>query len=258
MLWLLLACFPSVKDPGTSSSSTSTTDSPTGGDSSTTTDSTSSSTAVLEGITLSASSTSVTSRDPLTFTVSGHYNDGSEKDLTGSATFSSSAPKIIRLNGSNGVILAVGTSEITASKEGLEDKVEVEVTALATPRPGEIVINEMMADATGDPNNDGVEDAVDDEFVELANLAGITFDLSGLTLTETGQPDKPRHRFAAGSVLQPEDARVIFGGGTPTGFAMPHCTAEAAINDDNGLQLGLALNNDGDTLRVSGMQRVNC
>lgn len=248
MLWILLACLPSTKD-SPSVTTTTTTDSTT--TDTETTDTETTTTATVTDFKVKASAKSVTTRDPLTFTATVSWSDGTETDVTADATWSSSDPTIIRVNpDGKGVTLAVGTATLQADYEEQADAVDVEVTKIVLPQAGEIVINELLADATGDPNGDGVPDPVDDEFVELANHAGITMDISGLTLVETGQPDKPRHTFAEGTILPPDGVRVVFGGGTPTGIGGKHCEAEAALNADSGLELGLALNNEGDTLSL--------
>lgn len=82
-----------------------------------------------------------------------------------------------------------------------------------------IVINEFLADPAanlpGDANGDGVRDGSDDEFVELVNSSSTSIDLSGYTLNDATEL---RHTFPNGTILQPNDAVVVFGGGTPTGF----------------------------------------
>jgi len=82
----------------------------------------------------------------------------------------------------------------------------------------EIVINEIHADPanniTGDANGDGTRDATDDEFIELVNAGAAAVDMSGYTLSDAFDV---RHTIPAGTILQPGDVLVVFGGGTPTG-----------------------------------------
>lgn len=254
VLVFLLACLPSAKQDSQTTSSSSSTDSTGTTDSTGITDSTptdSEETVSVSGLSVSASLTTVNTRDPLTLTATAEMSDGSTKDVTADATWSSSDPKVIRVTPDGmATSLSVGSATLEASYEGNSDDVTVEVKEVVTPQAGEVVINELLADAVGDPNGDGTADPVDDEFVELANHAGIAMDLSGMTLTETGQPDKPRHTFPEGTMLMPGEVLVVFGGGTPTGFQQKHCAATAAVNADSGLKLGLALNNDGDTLTL--------
>ena len=51
-------------------------------------------------------------------------------------------------------------------------------------------------------------------------------------------------------MLLPGSAVVVYGGGAANGRAEPRCTAQVAANEDSGLALGLALNNDGDTVQL--------
>lgn len=81
---------------------------------------------------------------------------------------------------------------------------------------GDLVINEIMADpgTTLDWNGDGTPSATQDEFVEILNLAPYTVSLSGVTLS-----DKVGVKYTAGTrgddCLGPDEALVVFGGGTP-------------------------------------------
>ncbi len=84
--------------------------------------------------------------------------------------------------------------------------------------PAPIVLNEIHADPasdiSGDANGDGFRDPVQDEFLEWVNTGSSSVNLSAWTLHDaTGL----RHVFPAGSTLNPGQALVIFGGGTPTG-----------------------------------------
>ena len=108
------------------------------------------------------------------------------------------------------------------------------------PTPGDFVINEMLADpavgAPGDANGDGSTDAFDDEFIEIVNISATILDLSGLTLSDL---DSVRHVFPAGTVVPPQCAVVVFGGGTPTGTFGGAVVQTATTGS-------LSLNNGGD------------
>ncbi|MCF8357482.1 MAG: lamin tail domain-containing protein [Prolixibacteraceae bacterium] len=104
----------------------------------------------------------------------------------------------------------------------------------------QLVINEIHADpdaANGDANNDGVVDSSDDEFVEIVNNDTYPVDLSGYTLSD-GIGVK---HFFWGITLNPNEAIVVFGGGTPTGFETYALTAWGG---------SLGLNNSGDVVTL--------
>lgn len=80
-----------------------------------------------------------------------------------------------------------------------------------------IVLNEFLADpnsSTGDANGDGVVSSDDDEFVEFVNISNSVLDISEWEI-EDGTSS--RHTFPSGTILDPQQAIVVFGGDTPTG-----------------------------------------
>lgn len=99
-----------------------------------------------------------------------------------------------------------------------------------------IIINELLADPTGiDANGDGTVSTTNDEFVELVNLDGSSYDLTGYTIS-----DATSTRYTFGTVTIPAGGSVvIFGGGTPTGIP--------GISDTAG---GLSLNNSSETVTL--------
>ncbi len=104
-----------------------------------------------------------------------------------------------------------------------------------------LVINEINADGNaGDANGDGVVGATPDEFVEIVNTSFASFDLGGFTLSDGADV---RHVFEAGTVLDPLQAIVVFGGGTPSGDF-----GGSEIQTASGG--GLSLNNTGDTVTL--------
>jgi predicted extracellular nuclease len=106
------------------------------------------------------------------------------------------------------------------------------------------VINELHADpasgAAGDANGDGTRSSSADEFVEIINNTGSTYDISGWTLSDASGL---RHTFPANSVVADGCGVLIFGGGSPTGSfgRMPVQTASVGF---------LGLNNGGDTVTL--------
>jgi len=115
-----------------------------------------------------------------------------------------------------------------------------------------LVINEYLADPpeglAGDANGDGTRSSSADEFVEILNRSGEPFDISGYKLSDA---DALRHVFAAGTIVPPFEAVVVFGGGTPTGpfgnAADNHMVFKASTG-------GLSLNNGGDTISLQDAQ----
>lgn len=83
------------------------------------------------------------------------------------------------------------------------------------PTSQSLILNEVFANVPtgpeGDANGDGLRDAADDEFVELVNLSENTLDLTGLAITNAGDP---RFTFPP-TCLEPNHAVVVFGGISP-------------------------------------------
>ena len=119
--------------------------------------------------------------------------------------------------------------------------------------PSGLVINEILydpaLDADGDANGDGTRDGSQDEFVEIVNSGTSAVDLGGFVLEDATSFDSDdatfvRHRFPIGTVLEPGQAIVVFGGGTPTGSF-----GSSLVQTASGGSLGL--NNGGDTVTLA-------
>jgi len=111
------------------------------------------------------------------------------------------------------------------------------------------VLNEVLYDPpggnTGDANGDGVRDANDDEFVEFVNSSSTSLDISGYKLFDADRlaDNTPNHEFPSNTILNPGQAVVVFGGGTPTGSfggSLVFASSGQVLN----------LNNSGDVLTV--------
>lgn len=99
-----------------------------------------------------------------------------------------------------------------------------------------LVINEILADpdaVNGDANGDGIVNTSHDEFVEIVNNDTYAVNLDGYTLSDE---NSVRHTFSS-ITLNPNEAIVVFGGGSPTGFLSYAITASSG---------SLGLNNTGD------------
>ena len=86
------------------------------------------------------------------------------------------------------------------------------------------VLNEVLYDppsgSAGDANGDGVRDPNDDEFVEFVNDTDSIIDLSGYKIYDATRlaAGTPNHEFPDSSLINPGQAVVVFGGGTPSGY----------------------------------------
>ena len=107
-----------------------------------------------------------------------------------------------------------------------------------------IVISEILADPpsgiAGDANGDGRRNTYEDEFIELYNAGPSAISLAGWRLTDDDVKASSAFYFPADAVLFPDSHIVLFGGGQPTGFAVP-------VFVDDG-RIGNGLTNSGDRL----------
>ncbi len=116
---------------------------------------------------------------------------------------------------------------------------------------GDITINEVCPAPSGaDNNRDGGRSSGADEFVELVNTTARPVDLSYLTLYDSKTVE--RHRFPNPTTLPPGGAIVVFGGGTPEGFAPRHesGSAQAASSGE------LGLNNTADSIELRALPGI--
>jgi hypothetical protein len=125
-----------------------------------------------------------------------------------------------------------------------------------TPVEQRVILSEFLANPTADagaPHYNPLHREVpsspskitfEDEFVELVNLSAETVALTDWSLADGV---RVRHRFFAGDSLSSSNALVIYGGRTDGSdpILAPGVQAFAATEDN---RVGLALNNDGDTL----------
>ncbi len=196
------------------------------------------------------SSTDITTRETLDLQVVATHESG-EVDVTTDSSFSSSDEEVIKFfTVGHGQPIRGGKTTITVHSDldGGTDFEAFDVNVMASlVQPGELVLNEVLADPAtdADPNGDGVFDPVQDEFLEIANKSGVTVDISGVRIFDA-ETESPRHTFPLGTMLRAGEAMIIFGGGSVSTLYQPNVRFEVATNDDVGLKLGLALNNEGD------------
>ncbi|WP_233262264.1 lamin tail domain-containing protein [Vitiosangium sp. GDMCC 1.1324] len=87
--------------------------------------------------------------------------------------------------------------------------------------PARLIINEILANEPGS--------ATSGEFVELVNVGGSALDISGWTVSDA---TAVRHTFAAGTVLAPGKAVVVFGGASsiPSGLSNAVAASTGTLN----------------------------
>lgn len=182
------------------------------------------------------------------------FDDGSETDVTADATWTVKDTTIAGVWTPGEVRpLGPGSTRLVVSYASFDGAVDVSVSGYATPRAGELVFNEVLADPPSgtDINGDGAADSVDDEFVEIVNVGEASLDLAGATLWDSDN-DTLRHLIPGGTTLQPGEALVVFGAGSVDALAANHAIFQVCDDQVTGLNLGLALSNDGDTVTLKG------
>lgn len=111
--------------------------------------------------------------------------------------------------------------DIMLSAVGYNTELVRLVVENTTPRPKVLIMEvanglpgTLPEDLIGDYNNDGVRQSAGDQFMEIVNFEDFPVDISGWI---AGDDIGPRHVFAEGTILQPRQPMVIFGGGNPRG-----------------------------------------
>ena len=210
----------------------------------------------IEAVVMTLSSSQLNSWDVLEVTVFAQRESGVLDEVTSEADIESSDPAVLHFyHSGEGQPLGAGEVEILASYGGFETVGTVTVE-LSVAEAGDITINEVLADGSldSDPNGDGVLDAQEDEFVEIANAADVSLDLSGVRLVEEDWPFVPRHVFDEGTVLLPGATIVIFGGGDPSGLDASNVEFAIAETADSGISYGLALHDSADSVQLLNPQ----
>jgi hypothetical protein len=138
-------------------------------------------------------------------------------------------------------------------KGGTENGTQVVGLTIAdddAPNLVNLLLNEILYDPSntgldGDANGDGVYAQNQDEFIELINYSSKPVDLSGFKIFDAGglASNTPNHLIPNGTILQPQKALVIFGGGTLTGSFGGAIVQKSTSGDLN-------LNNAGDVLTI--------
>lgn len=126
------------------------------------------------------------------------------------------------------------------------------MTAVALCTSGlfaQLIINEVLYDPSntsldGDANGDGVYDQEGDAFIEFINNGFTNLDISGYEVWDDTTTGSLVYTFPASTIIPPNGALVLFGGGTPTGSF-----GGAIVLADTGVA-GLSLNNSGEIIAI--------
>jgi hypothetical protein len=128
------------------------------------------------------------------------------------------------------------------------------------PSNGDLVITEILFDPpnelVGDSNRDGARHTTEDEFVELLNISDQPLDVGGIWITDSAVDPaggKGAFKVPAGTELGPQQALILFGGGSPPGNigdgkANPHFGMSLVFVSTG--RIGNGLGNTEDTIRV--------
>lgn len=141
------------------------------------------------------------------------------------------------------------------------------VTTAPAPVLGDLVINEVLPDPPvtgGDANCDGIRDAEDDEFIELANLSAHPVDLTGVSIWDSVAFGNTTARYSfSAATLGAGEVVIVFGNGAAiTNTTDPWCAGAGGtrIGDAQvfyiGNATGLSLTNTGDTVHITATSSV--
>jgi hypothetical protein len=146
--------------------------------------------------------------------------------------------------------LVINQAENMSSIESNSMDAVVHTFFLCSVENSDLVLNEILYDPSnsaldGDANGDGVYAHNQDEFIELINNSSKPVDLSGFKVFDASglAANNPNHTIPAGTIIQPQKALLIFGGGTPTGTFGGATIQKSTSGDMN-------LNNAGDMLTI--------
>lgn len=113
----------------------------------------------------------------------------------------------------------------------------------------QLVINEVLYDPSntaleGDANGDGIYSQTQDEFIEFVNTGSAPLNVSGYQIWDDTLIGSLVYVIPSGTIIQPQAALVVFGGGKPIGFF-----GGATVLADTGAS-GLSLANSGEIIAV--------
>ncbi|KAA3655123.1 MAG: T9SS C-terminal target domain-containing protein, partial [Calditrichaeota bacterium] len=101
--------------------------------------------------------------------------------------------------------------------QGGSDADTVTITVVEPLIRGAFILNEFLCAPgnSGDANNDGTVDTLDDQFLEFINSSDAELDISGYKIYTEGELI---HEFETGTQVPAQESVVVFGGGHPQGY----------------------------------------
>ncbi len=126
---------------------------------------------------------------------------------------------------------------------------------LLQPAKAQLIINEVLYDPSnsglaGDANGDSIYSQTEDEFIEFLNQSTQALDVSGYQILDDSALNTVVFTFPNGTIIPPNGALVVFGGGKPRGLF-----GNALVLADTGD--GLSLNNSGEIIIVKNAAGQN-
>jgi hypothetical protein len=153
--------------------------------------------AVLQSISVTPSTASIAVGQPQQFTATGFYNDGSQKDLTASATWSSSNPKVATVSAGLATGVGAGKAIIRATQSGVSGSATLTVTNLTltsiavTPTNPSIALGtQQQFHATGTYSNGSTLDITNSVTWAPSSSAIATITSAGLATSKAAGQTK--------------------------------------------------------------------
>jgi hypothetical protein len=114
---------------------------------------------------------------------------------------------------------------------------------------GQLIINEVLYDPSnnlldGDANGDGIYSQTQDEFIELVNIGTSALNVSGYQIWDDTLIGTAVYTIPNGTIIPPQGALIIFGGGTPIGL---FGGAIVLVDNDS---TGLSFANSGEKIAI--------
>lgn len=125
---------------------------------------------------------------------------------------------------------------VSDAQNGTPTDTSNSVFAITSSSPGQIIINEILANEAGSDTST--------EFVELVNVGGTAVDISGWKLWDASAA---RHTFPSGTTIGPGQALVVFASASAIPGGLTNAVAASTGT--------LSLNNTGDTVALKSSNK---